>query len=152
MRLAALSCVFVLVACGGEKAPAADSAAAAMPAPAAITLADVAGTWSTVAMAAEGSDSVLVTSEITITADGVGSTTSIAGRPAVPVQIAAGGDSITTSQGPFESVLTPGLMVTTNGVSRLVDGKMVGRMVAHYAGVKTADSVRHFRTVGTRKP
>jgi hypothetical protein len=151
MRRILLFAVCSALACGGgEKAPAADSSAAVVSAPA-LNLADLAGKWTQVAMA-EGSDSVLVTSELNATADAAGWTITLPGRPPQPVRVSVDGDSITTSTGPYESVLQKGVQVTTTGVSRLVDGKMVGTTIARYAGVTTADSVRRLRLVATRVP
>ena len=142
---------FLLLACsGGDKAPATDSAAAAPPA-ATLKLADLAGKWTQV-VSPEGSDSALVTSELNASAVGSSWTITLPGRAAMPIQITTSGDSIMTSTGPYESVLMKGVQVTTNGVARLVDGKMVGITVAHYAGVKTADSVRRMRSVATKNP
>ena len=44
----------------------------------------------------------------------------------MPMQVTADGDSIMTATGPYESVLRPGVQVSTAGVLRLVDGKLVG--------------------------
>ena len=151
MRVTHLSCALLLIACGGgDKAPAADSAAAVMPAPT-VNLAEVSGKWSMVNMA-EGSDSVLVTAEMSATGSSDGWTITLPGRPPMPMRISVSGDSIMSETGPYESVLRKGVQVTTNGVMRMVDGKLVGTIVAHYSGVTTADSVVRLRTVNTRMP
>ena len=154
MRPTALLCSAVLlVGCSGsEKAPAADSPAAAPAAapaaPAALSIADLAGKWTQV-VRAENSDSVLVTSVVVATADPNGWTITLPGRPAMPVRVSASGDSLLVASGPYESVLRKGVTVTTDGVLRLVDGKLVGITIAHYKPAG-ADSVVRLRTEMTR--
>ena len=149
-----LACAAVLVACAGsEKAPA-DSAAAApaaAPAPATLSLADLAGKW-TQQVRAENSDSVLVTAEVVGTPDPSGWTITLPGRPAMPIRVTADADSIMVATGPYESVLRKGVQVTTSGVLRMQDGKLVGMTTARYAGVTSADSVVRLRTEMTRTP
>ncbi|HJR36565.1 MAG TPA: hypothetical protein VJ817_16530 [Gemmatimonadales bacterium] len=147
-----LCCAAVVAGCGTDDAPPAQdttAVAAAMPAP--ISLAEVAGRW-TVRTMAENSDSVLVTSEMTVTADTSGWMTMIPGRPAMATRvIEVAGDSIVTEFGPFESVLRPGVQVTTRSVMRLRDGKLVGHLMARYA-TTGADSVARLRLEATRVP
>jgi hypothetical protein len=145
--IAVLVGVAVLFGCGPKEEPATDTAATAM-APT-ISLADVAGTW-TIRTMAENNDSVLVTSELTATADPAGWVQLLPGRPATPMRVRVDGDSIITETGPFESVLRPGTQVTTNGVYRLVNGELRGTLTAHYQ-TAGADSVVRLRSVGTRK-
>ena len=154
------SCIVALAGCAkGEQQPAQDStaaqAAAAMPAPPpappAISLADVAGTWNMQTMAAE-SDSVLVSYQMTATADTTGWVFHFPKRPPVPIRVlSVAGDSVVTEAGPYQSVLRSGAKVTTHSVMRLKDGKLVATTVAHYA-VAGADSVRNLRAQGTRAP
>jgi hypothetical protein len=149
---AVLSCLAFALACGGGETPAVDSSAAAPPPPPSLSLADLAGKWTQRVMS-ETSDSVLVTSELTATADPAGWTITLPGRPPMPVQVMVAGDSVMTTTGPYESVLRAGVQVTTNGVYRLVNGEMVGTTIAHYAGAAAgADSVVRLRTVATRMP
>ena len=103
-----LCCAAVVAGCSKPDAPPAqDTTAVAAPAPAPISLAEIAGKW-TVRTMAENSDSVLVTSEMTVNADTSGWMTMIPGRPAMPTRvIEVAGDSVTTEFGPFESVLRP---------------------------------------------
>ncbi|HSE53693.1 MAG TPA: hypothetical protein VLB00_15990 [Gemmatimonadales bacterium] len=147
-----LCCAAVLAGCSKPDAtPAADTTAVAAPAPAPISLAEVAGKW-TVRTMAENSDSVLVTSEMTATADTSGWVTIVPGRPPLPTRvIEVAGDSITTEFGPFESVLRAGVQVTTRTVMRLRDGKLVGTLVARYV-TTGADSVTRLRLEATRAP
>ena len=97
-----LCCVAVVAGCSKPDAPPAqDTTAVAPAAPAPITLADVAGRWVIKTMA-ENNDSVLVTSEMTATADTSGWVTTIPGRPAMPTRVLeVAGDSITIEFGPF---------------------------------------------------
>lgn len=148
-----LCCAAVLAGCGTADAPPAQdtTAVAAAPAPAPISLADIAGKWVMRTMA-ENSDSVLVTSEMTATADTSGWVTLVPGRPPLPTRVVeVAGDSITTEFGPFESVLRPGTQVTTRTVVRLRDGKLVGSLVARYV-TTGADSVTRLRVEATRAP
>jgi len=147
MRRVALVIGAVLFAgCAKKEAP----PPAEVPAPPSIDLVALAGTWAT-QTTAEGSDSVLVSGTITATADPAGWTISLPGRDPVPMSVTVSGDSLLTSMGPFESVLRPGVQVTTTGVLRLVDGKLTGPMQAHYV-TTGADSVARLWTTATRMP
>ena len=147
-----VSCAVLVVACARSEEKATDSAAAqpaAAPAPApALSLATLAGKWTQVARA-ENSDSVLVTAEVNATADPAGWTLKLPGRPVVPLRVTVDGDSIITGSGPYESVLRKGVQVTTDGVLRLKDGKLVGPTRAHYKSAG-ADSVVLLRIEMTR--
>lgn len=147
-RLSAVLGLLALAACGPKEEPAVDTAATAIAAPT-ISLADVAGTWTMHTMA-ENSDSVLVTAEITATADPAGWVQHLPGRPPTPMRVRVDGDSIMTETGPFESVLRPGTQVSTNGVYRLENGMLRGILTAHYV-TAGADSVQRLRSEGTRK-
>ena len=147
-----LCCAAVVAGCSKPDAPPAqDTTAVVAPAPTPISLADIAGKW-VVRTMAENSDSVLVTSEMTTTADTSGWVTVVPGRPPIPTRvIEVAGDSVTTEFGPFESVLRPGVQVTTRTVMRLRDGKLMGTMIARYP-TTGADSVVRLRVEGTRAP
>ena len=137
------------LACGKqEQTP--EAAPAAM-APAAFSLADAAGNWTYVAKNMAG-DSVLVTADLMASADPAAWTMQLPDRPVMPLTVTVSGDSVMTSSAEFESVLRKGVKVTTNSALRMVDGKLVGTMVAHYSNVATADSVRTFMIEATRKP
>jgi hypothetical protein len=69
----------------------------------------------------------------------------------VPLQVTIAGDSMTYRSAQFESVRRKGVQVTTEGVGRIQDGKLVGAAVAHYKTTK-ADSVLRLRIEGTRAP
>ena len=158
MRVAALlaPAVLLLVACAKtEEKPAADSAATAAAAPAVapapgISLASLAGNWTQVTRDAK-TDSVVVTSEVTATADPAGWTLTLPNRPPQPLRVTVDGDSLLVASGPYESVLRKGVQVTTNSVFRLQGDKLVGTTVAHYANAG-ADSVRNLKAELTRKP
>jgi hypothetical protein len=96
-------------------------------------------------------DSTLTTYELNATADPAGWMMTLPGRKPMPVKVSVMGDSITTDVGPFKSVLRKDVQVTTHGVMRLRDGKLVGTTTAHYAS-KGPDSLRVLRQEGTRKP
>jgi len=137
----------LLSACAKPDAP-----PAAEPAPpaAAVNLADFAGTW-TVQVMGEASDSVLVTNTIVASADPAAWTMTLPGRPPMALRVSTSGDSVVTEVGPYESVLRPGVQVSTRSAMKLEGGMMMGRTVANYAG-GGADSVRVLRTRGTRNP
>jgi hypothetical protein len=147
MRHLAICCtVVVLAGCGrAEQQAAGDQAAAS------ISLADVAGTWNVRTMA-QGSDSVLVSFQMTAGGDTSGWSFNVPQRGPVPVRVVAvAGDSIVTDAGPYESVLRPGVQVSVHSVLRLQDGKLVGTSTARYSS-SGADSVVTLRTEGTRAP
>jgi hypothetical protein len=156
MRRLALFCsAIVFVACTKADTPPADTTAVApvepAPAPPApISLSAVAGKYA-VTGKNEAGDSTLVTYELNATADTIGWTLTFPNRKPIPMHIVSvAGDSIVIEAGPYESGIKKGVMVKTNTVQRLVDGKLIGRTVAHYA-VKTPDSVRIVMSEGVRK-
>lgn len=147
-RLVVLGCVVMGLGCSKkESAPAADTMAVA-PAPM-LNLADVAGTWDMKTMR-EGSDSVLVSYTVTATGTTEGWTINFANRPPIPMRVSVSGDSLMMDAGPYESVLRKGVQVTTNTVSHLVGGKLMGRATAHYS--TGTDTVVALRTEGTKRP
>jgi hypothetical protein len=115
-----------------------------------ISLKDVAGKYD-VKGKYEGTDSTVVTYVLTTTADTTGWSITFPNRKPVPVHVVSvAGDSIVMDAGPYESAIRKGVMVRTNTVNRLENGKLVGRTVAHYA-VKGPDSVRIVLSEGVRK-
>lgn len=151
MRYVVTSVAAALIAgCAKPEAPPAE-APAPPAAAAALNPADLAGTWTFKTMPETG-DSVLVTYTITATGNAEGWTINFPGRQPMPFHITFSGDSATTRVEPYESVLRKGVQVSVDGVLRLVDGKLIGGNVAHYAGVKGADSVVKLRAEGTRNP
>jgi len=151
-RIAVLSFAVVLVGCAKKETPPAADTTAALPPPAAtISLGDVAGKW-TVTVKPEMGDSTLLTYVLDATADMAGWTITLPNRTPQPVRVVAvEGDSIVTESGPYESILRPGVQVTTRSVLRLQDGKLMGNTVAHFQ-TTAADSVLRTRTEGTRAP
>ena len=125
------------------------AAAPAPPAPAAISLADVAGKWKV--RTADESGSHAVETVWNLTADTSGWTTTAPGRKPEPMRVVAvAGDSIVTESGPRESFVLKGVQVKTRNVSRLQDGKLVGVTEAHYLLKDGRDSVARRPSEGTR--
>jgi hypothetical protein len=137
-RLTLICCAALLVGCTpADEQAATDTYAAA---PAALSLADVAGTWNMAAKTATG-DSTLVQYQMVATNNMDGWTVTFPNRQPMPARVVAvAGDSVVVDLGPYESALRAGVMVSTRSVSRLVDGKMVGTFVARYQ-TTAADSV-----------
>ncbi len=157
MRRSLLLAAAVLsVGCAKKDAAPAAETAAAMAAPMAeaptpaFSLADAAGTWDYTAKSATG-DTVLVTGELTGSADPGGWTMTFKGRKPEPMRVTVSGDSLLTMMGPYESALRKGVQVSTEGSMHMVNGRLEGHTVAHYA-TKSADSVRHLVFEATRKP
>jgi hypothetical protein len=148
-RIGALWCSVLLLACapsGEQASSAADTAAAA---PAAISLADVAGTWNMETAGME-SDSIVMTSQFVATDGMEGWAVILPERDPVPVRVlAVDADSIVAEYGPFPSVRREGLMVTVQSVIRLRDSTLMSRLTAHYQQAG-ADSVAMLRSRGTR--
>jgi hypothetical protein len=145
----------VLVGCNKPADRPADATAGESPAmeaaPATISLADVAGTW-IVRSTVEGNESTVVTYDMVATADRSGWSITFPNREPILVRVVAvEGDSIMSEAGPFESALRKGVQVSTQVVSRLQDGKLVGTTVARYQ-VTGADTVARLRFEGTRAP
>lgn len=158
MRKAVLVLAAVTLAGCSKKGdvPAVDTAAMApapvpvAEAPKAMTLADMAGTWTVVATK-EGTDSTLLTYELTADADSMWSIKFADRAAPVPLRVlSVAGDSIVVATEPYTSALRKGTKVQTTTVLRLQDGKVWGTSTARYS-VKTADSVLRITTVGTRK-
>lgn len=148
---------FLVMGCGkaAEKpadtsvgdAPAADAA----PAPAGISLADVAGTWK-IRSTVEGNEKQTVNYDLVATADRTGWTINFPNRDPIPARVVAvDGDSIVTESGPFESVLRKGVQVNSRVVLRLQDGKLVGTTTARYQ-VSGPDTLARLTLEGTRAP
>ena len=144
-----LSALVVAGCARGDKDVVADSpAAAAMPVP--LTFADFAGRWS-IQMLGDMSDSVLATYELNASADGSSWTLTPAGREPIPVRAAVEGDSLLLDAGPYKTAKPANVDVTTNGVSRMEGGMLVGTFVTQYA-LAGGDSVVRGRLRGTRIP
>jgi hypothetical protein len=156
MRWLALSLCAVVATTGCAKSdqPAAtDTAAsvAAPAAPAAVTLDQVAGTWN-MSVTNPAGDSTFLAIVVTATADGNGWTIKYPDRPdPVPARVVAAGDSIVVDAGPYGSPIRKNVQTTIRGIWRLQGDSLGGPVTAHYT-VKTPDSVRVFRAMGTRAP
>jgi hypothetical protein len=154
-----ICCVVFLIACAKSQdrsKSSADSTAQAAaaqvtPAPSstALSLADVAGTWN-VRVTPENSDRAVVGYTLTAKPDTTGWAMKVANRSdVIPAHVTAvQGDSILIRMGPYKSAVRAGVLVVTDDVMRLQNGKLVGRKVAHY-NTGGPDSVRAFRLEGS---
>ena len=160
-RIAICSCAAVLAGCAKKENAAVDTSSAmasstastttsvAPAAPAAVNLADVAGKWNMRAVPRSGTDTSATTYVLTATSKTSGWTITFPGRKAMPVKVAAEGDSIMIAASNYPSARRKGVTVSTNGVVRLQNGSLTGTTTAHYK-VKTADSVLTLTVTGTR--
>ncbi len=133
-----------------DETPAADTAAPVAATPASVSLSDIAGTWDATATP-EGTDSAVVRYQMKASADPAAWTILLPNRPEMSVQVTTDADSIMVSNGPYESVLRKGVMVTTESVMRLVDGRLLGTTIARYNRA-SPDSVVRLRIEATRAP
>jgi hypothetical protein len=93
-------------------------------------------------------DSVIATYALTVTPDLVGIRMQLPGRdPQAPRVVAAGGDSLVTETGPYDSVAKPGLKVTTRTISHFSGDSLFGSFTASYSD----GSVTRGRTSGKKK-
>ena len=155
MRSLALSTLAVIVvACAKSEAPpATDTAAAAAPAPAvpaALTLDQVTGTWNMNVTTPAG-DSTFMAIVVTATPDGNWKLKYPDRPEPVATRAAAAGDSIVIEAGPYVSPIRKTVQTTIHGIWRLQGDSLGGPVTAHYP-VKTPDSLRVFRAMGTRAP
>ena len=151
-RFAAMVIGALLTGCGGaeEAEPAPESApVAAEPSPE-LTPPALVGTWDVRAWN-EAGDS-LPGFRMVATPDLTGWTMNFTGRPVMPMRASVAGDTVTAEFGPYESVLRPGVTVTTTVVSHLEAERLVGSLLARYAGVTGPDSILRGRTEATRAP
>jgi hypothetical protein len=156
-RFTLFCCAALLAACAkpetraGDDNAAMDTATAAPEtpaAPAALSLADLAGTWKVTSMDEAGGN--VVETELVATADTSGWNMKGPNRKPIPVRVlAVAGDSVVTESGPYESFIRKGVQVTTRTVNRLQGDKLVGTMEARYA-LKGGDSVAQRKLEGTR--
>lgn len=150
----ALACV-LLAACAQEADDAEDSAVtedtlAVAPEPAGISLADVAGTWVVDARTEAGE--AVPQFELIATADPSGWELRFPDREPIEMRILeVAGDSIVTESGPYESILRPGVQVSTHAVYRIEGDRLVSTTVARYQ-TSGADSVAIVHGEGTRAP
>lgn len=157
----ALACSITLLVAGCAKSDqaATDSAAAAAatpgsepaPAPAALSLADVAGKWQFRSVPEAGSDTAATTFELAATADTAGWVMTFPSGVKAPLQVSVSGDSLMSKSGSFASQRRKGVTVRTESVFRLQDGKLVGTTIAHYTQAG-ADSVLRLHSEGVKTP
>ena len=115
--------------------------------PAAPTIADFAGTWN-VKSVLEGTPDT-VPSTLTGTADPASWTMTLEGRPNVPLTVSMSGDSLVVQTAEYESILRKGVMVTVRTASVLMNGMMMGNLVATYR-TPTGEQVVRGTTTGTK--
>jgi hypothetical protein len=156
MRIAAIGCIALLVACARtEEQPATDTAGGAtdVAAAPAISLADVAGRWDVTSTPESGTDTSATRYVLTATPEMTGWTISFPNRAQpVPIRIiSVEGDSIVTEAGPFESVRRKGVQVSTRNVFRKQGDRLTGTTRARYQSTG-ADTVLMLRTQGMRAP
>jgi len=138
-------------AAGTAAAPAA-ATPAPTPAPApTLSLADVAGKWQMRSVPESGTDTSATTYVMTATADTTGWMITFPSGVKVPVHVMASGDSLVQKTATFASQRRKGVKVSTDGVFRLQNGKLVGTTIAHYMKAG-ADSVLRLHTEGTKQP
>lgn len=151
-KLTLMFCGAALVAaCGGaaDSEMPADSMTAAGTMAATISLGDVAGSWD-VRVLPEVGDSLLTTFKLAATGTEAGWTMTFEGRDPIPLHVMPpAGDSIILHAGPYMSALRDSVMVTTENVVRIVDGKLMGHFRARYQ-TTGPDSITVGRTEGTR--
>lgn len=100
------------------------------------TVARTCSTWDLKTMIGPN-DSVVATPVLTVSADGKRSL-KLPDRDSLPVRVlAAGGDSIVMKMGPYESVLRPGQMATTQTTAHYVGDTMMGTLETRYANGDT---------------
>jgi len=146
--------IFIVVACAKSEQAADTTKAAATPAPPAapaVTLADFAGKWAVVATPESGKDTSVTKYTLTATADTTGWVIDFPSGLKVPVQVMLSGDSVMVKTGQFASQRRKSMKVSSEGWSRLQNGKLVGETTAHYQNAG-ADSVLKLRVEPTKMP
>ena len=159
----ACSTTLLIVGCAKSDQVAKDSAAGTAAAPAAATpapapapaptlsLADVAGKWQMRSVPESGTDTSATTYVMTATADTTGWMITFPSGVKVPLHVTVSGDSLVQKTATFASQRRKGVKVSTDGVFRLQNGKLVGTTIAHYAKAG-ADSMLRLHTEGTKVP
>lgn len=104
----------------------------------AITAKDLAGMWKIQAMIGP-KDSVVSTSTTRNKSDGTSTVQFPKRQPIEARTLTMGGDSVVSEVGPYESVLRPGVMVTTQTTAHVKGNDMTGTFVAVYS---TGDTLR----------
>jgi hypothetical protein len=133
----------VVAACAKKEAPAADTAAAAPPppppAPAALTAADMRGTWNGTSKR-EGSDSTVAFAFVS-TSDSTAKIVFAGSKDSVNFKIKYDADSSISTSVAYKDPTAPkgAPKVTFHSIARMKDGKLVG--VAHISPVTKPDTV-----------
>ncbi len=123
--------LMLFVACGGgNDAPPAAEAPPEEAAPAALTVADFAGSWETMATLEGAPDPV--PSTLSGSADGSDWTMMLEGRDPIGVTASMSGDSLILVTESYESVLRDDVTVSVRTAGVMQDGRLVGKMVATY--------------------
>lgn len=137
-----------LVACAKTETPSADSAAAAMPA--AVTEADVAGTWTGTLMM-EGTDSVLAHWTDVCGAGTCRLTTQEFPKDTVTATYVIQADSVVGTAAAYADPSLKGTMVTDHWVGRVTGNQVSGNGMLKLAS--NPDSVvMRYRFTGTKQP
>jgi hypothetical protein len=143
--------LFVLpfvVACAKSETPAADSTAAAMPA--AVTEADVAGTWTGTLMM-EGSDSVIAHWTDVCGGGSCRLTTQESPKDTVTSTYVIQADSVVGTAAAYADASLKGTMVTDHWVGRITGNQVTGSGMLKLAS--NPDSVvMRYRFTGTKNP
>jgi hypothetical protein len=146
----------LLAACAQQEAGETEDTAvmedttAVTPEAAGISLAEVAGTWAVVARSETGQ--AVPPFQLIATTEPSGWELRFPDRDPIELRVVeVAGDSIVTEAGPYESVLRPGVQVTTHAVYRLEGERLIGTTVARYQTAE-ADSVVLVHSEGTRAP
>lgn len=138
----------LLFACAKQEEPAADSAAAAMPA--ALTEADVAGTW-TGTVTPEAPDTGTVNFTVSCGGGSCHLTTSVAPTDTVHSTYVLAADSSTGTSTPYKDAQAGGAMVVDHWVARVT-----GTQVTGHGWVTLADKpdsvVGRYRFSGSKSP
>jgi hypothetical protein len=134
-----------LIACGGAETPPADSAAAS---PAALTDADVSGTWTGTAMA-EGTDSVFANWTNICAGGTCRFTTTQTPADTVVATYTIQADSVIGSTAPFAERTMGGTMITDHWVARVTGNQVTG--TGQFRLASAPDSVvMRYRFIGTK--
>jgi|SRR5687768_3655021 len=135
-----------LIACGGAETPPADSAAAA---PAALTDADVTGTWTGTAIM-EGTDSIVAHWTQVCGGGTCRGTSQENPDTVVSTYVLAADSSMGTSQ-PFVDKTMPGVQLIDNWVARISGNQVTG--TGRFTLAAKPDSVvMRYRIVGSKAP
>lgn len=137
-----------LVACAKKEAPSADSAAAAMPA--AITEADVAGTW-TGTVTPEAPDTGTVNFTVSCGGGSCHLVASNAPTDTVHSTYVLAADSSTGTSSPYKDAQRGGVMVVDHWVARVTGNQVTGHGWNTLAD-KPDSVVARYRFTGTRNP